>query len=100
MNEKTEQKTETPATGKGRLERLVRHVNIAEISVDRYPMNPSTLTLVEYMQKGGDIPPIKIAKLKKGGFQIRDGRHRLLASKLLGRKTIKAKYSTLPMRCA
>lgn len=72
-------------------------IPIASIKMDRYPMNPSTLGLVDYLRKGGLVPPIKVAKSKGGGFVIRDGRHRVLANKLIGNHLIEAKFSSSPM---
>ncbi len=73
--------------------RVIKMVDISRIEVDRYPMNPSTLSLIRYLESGGEVPPIKLAKLNNGKFQIRDGRHRLLANKLLGNRYILARYS-------
>lgn len=78
----------------------IRHtclIDIGLIRMDRYPMNPSTLSLIDYLRGGGVVPAIKVAKHPLGGYIIRDGRHRVLASKLLGRKQIKAKFSEVPM---
>ena len=72
-------------------------IDINLIRMDRYPMNPSTLNLIDYLRKGGSIPPIKVAKHPNGGYIIRDGRHRVLAHKMLGIDKIKAKYSEIPM---
>lgn len=60
-------------------------------------MNPSTLSLIDYLREGGEVPPIKVAKHPDGGYIIRDGRHRVLAHKMLGRSKIKAKYSEVAM---
>lgn len=72
-------------------------VDIGLIRMDRYPMNPSTLSLIDHLREGGEVPAIKIAKHPKGGYIIRDGRHRVLAHKLLGRTKIKAKFSDKAM---
>ena len=73
-------------------------IPISSIAMDRYPLNPSTLSLIEYLKKGGEVPPIKVAKLKNGNYRILDGRHRVTASKLLGRKLILGKVSMQPLR--
>ena len=65
--------------------------------MDRYPMNISTLNLIDYLRSGGNVPPIKVAKHPRGGYIIRDGRHRVLANKLLGKTMIMAKFSDKPM---
>lgn len=77
--------------------RHVRLIDVKLIRMDRYPMNPSTLSLIDYLRTGGEVPPIKVATHPDGGYIIRDGRHRVLAYKILGIKKIKAKYSKLPM---
>lgn len=79
------------------IKRLVMQINVGNIEMDRYPLNPTTLDLIKFLEAGGTVPPIKIAKQVTGRFKIRDGRHRLTAFKLLGRKTIEAKFSTKPM---
>lgn len=73
------------------------YVDISLIRMDKYPMNPSTLALVDHLRKGGKVPAIKIAKHPKGGYVIRDGRHRILAHKLLGRTKIEARFSNKTM---
>ncbi len=73
-------------------------VNISLIRVDRYPMNRRTLDLIDYLRDGGSVPPIKITKHPLGGFMIKDGRHRLLAHKMLGLAKIKASYSNQPIQ--
>lgn len=77
--------------------RRSRFIDVNLIRMDRYPMNPSTLSLIDYLREGGEVPPIKVAKHPDGGYIIRDGRHRVLAYKMLGRNKIKAKYSEVPM---
>lgn len=56
----------------------------------KLPLNPTTLALIDYLRKGGSVPPIRLAIDKNGQARIKDGRHRYLAFKMLGRKTIKA----------
>lgn len=58
--------------------------------MDRYPLNPSTLDLIDYLRSGGSVPPIKVKRLPTGNYEIRDGRHRITAYKLLGKTHIKA----------
>lgn len=72
-------------------------ISVGSIKMDRYPMNPSTIRLIDYMREGGIVPAIKVAKLQSGGFIIRDGRHRVLAHKMLGRTEILARFSGKPM---
>ena len=77
--------------------RIVCMIDVGSIKTDRHPMNPSTLSLIDYMRSGGKVPPIKVGKLLGGGFVIRDGRHRLLAHKMLGLTKIEARFSETPM---
>ncbi len=72
-------------------------IDISLIKVDRYPMNLKTLNLIDYMRNGGEVPPIKVVKLPKGGYMIKDGRHRILAHRMLGLSKIKAKFSDVPI---
>lgn len=72
---------------------MIKEINIAQIEMDRHPLNPSTLSLIEHIRDGGSIPPIHEARHAGGNFLIRDGRHRITACKLLGIKTIKARVN-------
>ena len=74
--------------------RTQEYINIDLVNIDRWPLNPSTLSLIDAMRSGIEIPPIKVSRLKNGRFNIKDGRHRLLTHKLLGLKKIKAEFST------
>jgi len=76
--------------------KIINEIDISLIRMDRYPINEKTLRLVDYLRNGGVVPEIKVAKHPLGGFIIKDGRHRITAYRLLGRKTIKAKYSNKP----
>jgi len=75
------------------MKRVEQFINIQNIRIDRLPLNPSTLSLVDHIRNGGDIPPIQVSKHPNGGYSIKDGRHRLVACKLLGKSTINAKFS-------
>ena len=88
--------TETPQLNIPRVRRS-DFIDISLIKVDKYPMNIKTLKLIDYMRNGGEVPPIKVVKLPKGGYMIKDGRHRLLAHKMLGLSKIKAKFSDVPI---
>jgi len=72
-------------------------IYVALIKMDRYPMNLSTLRLIDYLRKGGKVPAIKVAKLQNGKYIIRDGRHRVLAYKMLEIPKIRARFSDVPM---
>ena len=77
--------------------KVEKMIDVGQIRMDRYPMNPSTLSLIDHIRAGGDIPAVKVARHPDGGFIIRDGRHRVLAHKMLGRTKIKARFSNKPM---
>jgi len=49
-----------------------------------------TLQLAELMENGTTLPPIKVIGANRLGWQVRDGRHRIEAHRLLDRKHIKA----------
>lgn len=42
--------------------------------------------------KGNGVPPISVARLLGGRYEVMNGRHRIAAAILLGRTTIEAKY--------
>lgn len=71
--------------------RVERLVDISLIVVDRHPINPTTLALVDFIRAGGDVPPVKL-QMTGSRFKLKDGRHRVAAYKLLGLTKIKAKY--------
>lgn len=74
--------------------RETRSVSISLIDMDSHPLNPSTLALVYHLSSGLSVPPIRLARVGGGRFKIRDGRHRVTAHKLLGRKVILASFHT------
>ena len=78
--------------------RVTKPIPIEQIVMDRHQLNPSTLSLVDYLFAGGDIPPIKVTTLGTGQYKIKDGRHRVTALKLLGAKEVTATFSTEPLR--
>ena len=61
------------------------------ILFDQLPINESVLNLVFFIMSGGEIPPIKVQKVKNG-WKLKDGRHRVAALKLLGKKVVFAKF--------
>jgi hypothetical protein len=77
--------------------REIKEICVRSIKMDRDPNNRDTYLLAKYLEHGGSVPPIHVAINKCGRFIIRDGRHRVLAHKLLGRKMIMAKFSTRKM---
>lgn len=75
--------------------RVTKYIPVSQIDMDRYPMNPSTLSLIDYIREGNEVNAIEVSSLSNGRFRIKDGRHRVLAHKMLGLTKIKANYSTL-----
>lgn len=71
--------------------RVLADIPIAQVVVDRSPM-ARTLGLVRHLEAGGTVPPIHVKLLANGRYRILDGRHRILAFKLLQRTTITARY--------
>lgn len=75
--------------------RVVKEINLCNIIVDRWSISPETLDLCLKIKSGEvkieDLPPIKV-HWDGIMFKLTDGRHRITAMKLLGEKTIKAKY--------
>lgn len=81
--------------------RVEREIPVAATRMDRWPLNPTTLALVDYLRTGGEVPAIKVQTVsggEGGGWRILDGRHRVAAAKLLGRSTIRARFSTRKAR--
>jgi ParB-like chromosome segregation protein Spo0J len=72
---------------------MITEINIESILWDKLPINPSVLSLVDFIRSGGELPPIHLQKSSKGGYRLRDGRHRVCAYKLLGIKTIKSRIN-------
>lgn len=73
--------------------RVKEWINVCNIVTGKLPINPTTLTLIDYIRKHGieDLPPIKVVK-KGGDYILRDGRHRYTAYKLLGIEKIFATF--------
>ena len=55
-------------------------------------LHTDLVSLVDFMRNGGKVPPVKVQKGRHGEFILKDGRHRFVAHKLLGREKIEAKY--------
>ena len=73
--------------------REVVEMPIDAIGVDRWPHDAKTFVYAQLMYVGIELPPIKVFK-RDGRWWISDGRHRLLAHKLLGKKTIWVRRAT------
>jgi hypothetical protein len=72
--------------------KVVHTVLLESIHFDTLPINESVLNLVFFIMSGGEVPPIKLQNSALGGYTVKDGRHRICAYKLLGKKHIKAKF--------
>lgn len=72
---------------------MIKEILIESIYWDKLPINPTVLSLVDFLRSGGKVPPIHLQKGSEGGYKLRDGRHRVAAFKLLGLKTIEAKVN-------
>jgi hypothetical protein len=76
------------------MKRVVGMVPVAHIEIDRLPLRPDGLDTTLALMLGVAMPPIHLQLKVEGGWLIKDGRHRLLAHKLLGREEILARWST------
>lgn len=73
--------------------RHIREIPLSQVDVDRLPINPSVMPLVKHLEAGGTVPPIHVRVGEIGGrFAVLDGRHRILAHRLLGRSQILARW--------
>jgi hypothetical protein len=73
--------------------KIIKEILIESILIDKLPINPSVLALVDHIRSGGKMPAIHVEISKNGGYKIKDGRHRVCAYKLLGIKLINARIS-------
>lgn len=68
-------------------------IKVENVVTENHPVGPATYALAKHLETGGSVPPIHV--MPQGGtYRLLDGRHRLLAHKLLGITEIKAKVST------
>lgn len=74
--------------------RIISNIPISQIVVDRYSIVPQTLDLATKMINGlHGLPPIKVYKAHDSDkYILTDGRHRITAHKLCGKKEILCKY--------
>lgn len=77
--------------------RVIEQIPVSQIQMDSWRIVPKTLGLIDHLRGGGKVPPIKVYKNGNGQYVIKDGRHRVTAFKMLGRKKILAKFSTEPV---
>lgn len=75
------------------MSRTISPVDISLIAIDRMPIGPVALLYAIEMHNGSMFPPVKLQRGAHGRFILKDGRHRFVAHKLLGRKMISATYS-------
>ena len=78
--------------------RVKKEIPVKLIQIDRIPLDNKTLEYATKLKDGTVFPAIKVAKLDNGLFEIRDGRHRLIAHKLCGIENIFAKFSTKTLK--
>ena len=78
--------------------RVIREVPVNAISLDRVPTDSKTLLYAIAMVRGDRFPPVKVAMRAGGGYEIRDGRHRVTAARLTERGKIPAYFSETPLR--
>ena len=71
--------------------RYIGLLPVSAIEMDRWPFD-RVLGLVLHLQAGGTVPPVHVMKSSDGRYRILDGRHRMHAFKLLGRKSILARW--------
>lgn len=74
--------------------RIWKRIPIGAIDMDRWAIRPKALVFALVMDHGGQFPPIRVAAQRNGRYRILDGRHRVTAAKLTGRKQIWAIFST------
>lgn len=72
--------------------RVVRAIPVTQVVYDRLPLNPTGLATTQALADGVEMPPIHVEVLPNGRYKVRDGRHRLLAHKLLGKTHILARF--------
>ena len=70
--------------------RVIKEIPISNIIVDNHSISKETLSIVDFIRSGGEVPPIKIQVLNNK-YKLKDGRHRITAYKLLGLNKIKCK---------
>ena len=71
--------------------REVRQIPVSLIDYDRLPLGPAGFATATALAAGVEMPPVHVQVLPGGRYRLCDGRHRLLAHKILGRETIAAR---------
>lgn len=73
--------------------RRVEYLDTQSVVLDRRPTRRLG-GLIMHLLKGGTVPPIHVQPtVLDGEYRILDGRHRLVAHRMLGKKKILARYS-------
>lgn len=72
--------------------RVIEEIPVHLIKVNRFSITTETLSIVDHIRNGGELPPIRVEHFKDGTYKLKDGRHRITAYKLLGLSKIKAKF--------
>ena len=73
----------------------IKEIPLGQIIIDRLPLNLEGLSTALAVHNGLSMPPIKVITRFNGKYKIKDGRHRYLAHKLNGKKTIMAIISPM-----
>ena len=75
--------------------KTIKEIPLGQIIIDRLPLNKEGLGTALAVYNGVPMPPIKVVAWWRGRYKIKDGRHRILANKLNGKKTIMAIISPM-----
>lgn len=79
--------------------RVEQEIPVDAIEYDRLPMKQYQTWYMAYLLfSDHKFQPIKVANLGDGRFRVLDGRHRLAAHIIEGRRTILARFSFTPLR--
>lgn len=71
---------------------MFREIPLNVITCEKLPLNPEGFaTARNWVKYNLRNKPIKVIQQKDGLFRVKDGRHRYLAAKLNGEKTMKVK---------
>ena len=67
--------------------------------MDHTPLNQATLSCASAIEQGIKMPPIKVVQKRNGQYRVKDGRHRITATKLNGIETIFAMITKELKQC-
>lgn len=81
-----------------KLMRSIIEVPLNNLRVDRTPLNPKVFMYATAMMQGAVFPPIRVARRGCGSWEIRDGRHRVAAARLMARGKIRARCADGQLR--